>query len=125
MSTEESTDIPPAGTDRETRLWAMFLHLSLLAGFLMPLGGLIVPIVIWQLKKADMPELNVHGKIVVNWIISEIIYAFVGLILAFVWIGIPLLIALKFLSVVFPIIGGLKANDGEAWNYPFSIRFLQ
>ena len=117
-------DIPPANDNRNARLWAMLLHFSLLAGFLVPLGGLIVPVVIWQLKRADVPGLDAHGKIVVNWIISEIIYAVVFLVLAFVWIGIPLLIGLKLVSVVFPIIGGIKANEGEAWDYPLSSQFF-
>ena len=102
----------------------MFLHLSLLAGFLVPFAGLIAPIVIWQMKKASLPEIDAHGKIVVNWIISAVIYAAVSFVLIFVLIGIPLLIVLGILSVVFPIIGGIKANNGEAWKYPLSIRFL-
>ena len=124
MSTEE-TGTPLARGDREARQWAMFLHFSLLAGFIVPLAGLVVPIIIWQLKKADLPEIDDHGKIVVNWIISEIIYGVLCLFLTFVLIGIPLLIVLGVLGVVFPIIGGIKANNGEAWRYPLSIRFLK
>ena len=59
-----------------------------------------------------------------NWIISEVIYGVLFVLLAFVFIGFPLLIVLGILGVVFPIIGGIKANDGEAWKYPLSIRFL-
>ena len=125
MSTEESTGNAPTIGDRETQQWAMFLHLSLLAGYLVPLAGLVVPIVIWQLKKSDMPEIDVHGKIAMNWIISAIIYAVICVILSFVLIGIPLLIVLGIVCVVFPIIGGIKANNGEAWKYPLSIRFLK
>jgi uncharacterized Tic20 family protein len=40
-------------------------------------------------------------------------------------IGIPLLIALMVLMVVFPIIGAVKANDGKVWKYPLSIPFLK
>jgi uncharacterized Tic20 family protein len=119
---------PPAAAaevrERQVRQWAMFLHLSLLAGFIVPLAGLIVPIVIWQVKKTDLPELDVHGKIVVNWIISLIIYAAVSAVLIIVVIGVPLLVALGILAVVFPILGGIKASNGETWRYPLSIGFL-
>ena len=126
MSTGESMgSAPTTSRDREARQWAMFLHLSMLAGFLVPLGGLIVPIVIWQLKKAALPEIDVHGKIVMNWIISLIIYSVLSALLIFVLIGIPMLIGLGIIGVVFPIIGGIKANNGEAWKYPLSIRFLK
>ena len=122
--------VPPiqtSGTDLEqqTRQWAMFLHLSQLAGFLIPLAGLVVPIVIWQIKKSELPGIDAHGKIVVNWIISEIIYLLVCLLLTFVLIGVPLLIAVGALGILFPIIGAIKANNGEVWRYPFSITVLR
>ena len=113
-----------AGSAQE-RQWAMFLHFSLLAGFLVPMGGLIAPIVIWQMKKAEFPSIDVHGKIVVNWIISAIIYAVLCLILAFLIVGIPMLIGLGILGIVFPIIGAVKAGGGEVWRYPLSIDFLK
>jgi uncharacterized protein len=114
----------PADVERQTRLWAMILHLSLLAGYVVPLGGLVVPIVIWQLKKNELPGIDAHGKVVANWIISLLIYGIVSGILWVVLIGIPLLITLAILHVVFPIIGGVKANNGEVWRYPLSISFL-
>ena len=112
-------------TEQQARTWAMFLHLSQLAGFALPLAGLVVPILIWQLKKAELPELDVHGKIVVNWILSALIYAVVCVILIFLLVGLPLLLILGVLAIVFPIVGGIKANNGEAWKYPLSISFFK
>ena len=110
--------------DTNTRQWAMFLHLSQLAGFVIPFAGLIAPIVIWQVKKDEMPELDVHGRMVANWIISELIYIAISVVLSFVIIGIFLLFILGILAIVFPVIGGLKANDGHTWKYPLSLRIL-
>jgi uncharacterized Tic20 family protein len=120
-----SPEHDPQGIARETNQWAMFLHLSLLAGFVVPLGGLVAPIVIWQIKKTELPEIDIHGKIVANWIISAIIYAIICFLLVFMIVGIPLLIALGVLGVVFPIIGAVKAGGGEVWRYPLSIDFLK
>jgi uncharacterized Tic20 family protein len=114
----------PADVEAQTRQWAVFLHLSVFAGYVVPLAGLVVPIVIWQLKKAELPGLDAHGKVVVNWIISSILYAVVSVVLVFVLIGIPMLVALGVLCVVFPIIGAVKANEGQVWKYPLSIPFL-
>jgi hypothetical protein len=111
--------------EQQTRQWAMLLHISQLAGFVLPLAGLIVPILIWQMKKADLPGIDVHGKIVANWIISEILYTIVSALLIVVIIGIPLLMAIGILGIVFPIIGGIKANNGEVWKYPLSIPFFK
>ncbi|MEX1228871.1 MAG: DUF4870 domain-containing protein [Planctomycetaceae bacterium] len=118
-------DAGPAALEQRTRQWALFLHLSQFAGYLVPLAGLIVPIVIWQLKKAELPGLDAHGKVVVNWIISALLYAIVCVILIFVFIGIPLLIVLGILAIIFPIVGAIKGNNGEVWRYPLSITFFK
>lgn len=112
------------GREREERQWAMFVHFSLLAGLLVPLAGYILPIVLWQTKKAEMPSIDAHGHVVVNWMITSVIYWAVGIALALLFIGIPLLIALGIVGIVFPILGGLKANEGVVWRYPMSISFL-
>jgi uncharacterized Tic20 family protein len=72
-----------------------------------------------------MPELDAHGKIVVNWIISALIYGVVCFVLSFVVIGFFLGVALGAVAIIFPIVGGLKASNGEAWKYPLSITFLK
>ena len=115
----------PATLEQQTRQWAMLLHLSQLANFLAPLAGVIVPILIWQIKKTELPEIDEHGKIVANWIISAIIYGIVSVFLIVVLIGVPLLVVLFVLAIIFPIIGGLKANNGEVWKYPLSITFFK
>ncbi len=103
--------------------WAMILHLSMLLGPT-TLIGYVAPIVIWQIKKNTMPEIDAHGRAAANWIISSLIYGAVCVVLFFFLIGFPLAILLAVLGIVFPIIAGIKASDGEVWNYPLSIRFF-
>ena len=69
-------------------------------------------------------ELDAHGRRAANWLISFVIYSVMGIVLSFVIIGIPLLIVLAICSVVFPILAGLKANNGELWDYPGAIEFF-
>jgi uncharacterized Tic20 family protein len=103
----------------------MLLHLSLFAGHTIPLGGIIAPIVIWQVKKDEMPEVDEHGKNAVNWVLSFLLYALLCVPLVFVIVGIPLLIVLAVLNVVFPIIAAVKANEGRVWRYPLAIPFFK
>lgn len=119
----------PPGTDvasleQQTRLWGFALHLSILAGFAVPIAGLVVPVVIWQLKKDELPGIDQHGRNAVNWIISKLIYAAISAILVFAAIGIPMLIALGIMAVVFPIVAAIKAYNGEIWKYPLAIQFF-
>ncbi len=111
--------------DAETRRWAFLLHLSVLAGFAVPIAGLIVPIIIWQLKKPELPGIDAHGINAMNWIMSLMLYSAVGIVLVFAIIGIPILMALGTVAIVFPIIAAIKANSGEVWKYPLSISFLK
>ena len=88
----------------DVNMWSMFIHLSQFCGYVIPLAGLIVPIVLWQIKKSDSEIIDKHGKIVVNWILTELIYGIVFALLCIILIGIPLIIALEVLSIVLPII---------------------
>ncbi len=110
--------------ERQARQWAMILHLSQFAGYVVPLAGMIAPIVIWQTKKDELPGIDEHGKAVVNWIISSIIYWIICVLLIFVIIGIPMIIVMSLLAIIFPIVGAIKANDGKLWKYPLTISFF-
>ena len=124
MSENDPIQTPEPGPNKDLRLWGMLLHLSVLAGFVVPFAGLVVPIVIYILKKDELPGLQPHFNVVINWIISLVIYAVICGILVFVVIGIFLFWVLALVALVFPIIGAIKANDGEVWNYPLSIPIM-
>lgn len=117
---------PPAYLQTpDERQMGLFLHLSQLANVIFFPLGIIAPILLWQLNKEKMPALDAHGKMVANWMISSTIYAIVSAILIFVLVGIFLLLALAVVAVVFPIVGAVKANNGELWEYPLTIKFLK
>ena len=110
---------------QEERQMGMFIHLSQLANIIVFPLGIIVPIVLWQTQKEKMPALDAHGKEAVNWMISETIYMVASIILIFALVGIILLPIVALIGIIFPIIGGVKANNGELWHYPLAIRFIK
>ena len=122
---EEYSPESATADEKETNTWAMILHLSMLSGLIVPMAGLIVPIVIYVLKKDQLPGLRPHGYVVFNWMISAFIYAIISIILMVIGIGVLLLSALALVSLIFPIIGGVKASEGEVWPYPLSINFFK
>ena len=104
----------------------LFLHLSGLAFALVFPLGIVLPIVLWQTQKDKMPALDAHGKMITNWMISATIYGVVSFVLMFVLIGFLTGLAVWLMAIIFPIIGGLKANnEGELWEYPLTIKFLK
>ena len=109
----------------DVNTWCMFIHLSQFCGFVIPGAGFVVPIVLWQTKKNESPLIDRHGRIVANWMLTELILSVVCIPLCFILIGIPLLIGLAVAGVVFAILGAVKAYDGIVWPYPFSFRFFR
>ena len=115
----------PSSLSKEEKNWAMFCHLSGLAGILIPLGNIIAPLIIWVLKRDEMPFLNDQGKEALNFQISVTIYLFVSAILILVIVGIFLLIAIGLFSTIFTIIAAINAADGKKYRYPLTIRLIQ
>jgi len=99
----------------------LIMHL----GQLIPGPGWLVPLIVWLTKKDESPAVDAHGKVILNWILSALIYGFVASLLCIVVVGFFILPILGIVALVFPIIGGLKAKDGELWPYPLTIEFLK
>ena len=119
---------PPAEPvdEKQSRMWAMLCHLTALVMFIgVPLGNIIGPLVIWLLKKNEFPFVDQNGKEALNFQISITIYAAVAFLLCLVFIGFFLLIALGIFDLVMIIVASIKTNDGEAFRYPVTIRFIK
>ena len=116
-------EMKPWGMEEKTFL--MLMHLSLLAGFIIPFAGIVLPIVMWVLHKDKFKTIDNHGKVILNWLISALIYLIVGGILTVVLVGTFILFVLGIIAIVFPIIGAIKASKGELWAYPLTIKFFK
>jgi len=109
---------------REARNWGMYTHLAAFAGFIIPFGNIIAPLIIWLTKREDYPFVDRQGKEALNFQISMTIYFFVAILLAFIIIGFILIPILVIVWIVCVIVASLKAQEGESYRYPFTIRFL-
>ncbi|HDR89101.1 MAG TPA: DUF4870 domain-containing protein [Bacteroidetes bacterium] len=109
----------------EERNWAMFCHLAALAGYIIPFGNIIGPLIIWVLKREESSFVDFHGKAAVNFQISMTLYLILAAMLIILLIGIFMLIALGVLNLILVIIASVRANSGEYFEYPLSIRFIQ
>lgn len=112
-------------SDAQVRTWSMLVHLSALVGFIIPFGSILGPLLIWQIKKHEMPAIIPHAYEALNFQISCAIYFIVAFLLMFVLIGAPLMVAIGIFALVCTILAAIKANDGILWRYPLSIRFLK
>ena len=117
-----------AGKDqKQEKTWAMFCHLSALASLLIwiPGANILGPLVIWLVKKAEMPLVDKEGKESLNFQISMTIYGCAAFLLMFIGIGFLLVIPLAIANLVLVIIAAVKVSNGQDWQYPITIRFLK
>jgi uncharacterized Tic20 family protein len=109
---------------KQERTWGMLCHLSALGVFVFPLGNVIGPLIVWLVKKEESPFVDDQGKESLNFQISFTIYCLVASILILVAIGVILLIALGIAFLILVIIASIKANEGEEFRYPLTLRLI-
>jgi len=112
---------PPS---KDERNWAMFAHLSTFAGHLIPFGHIAGPLIIWCLKKDEMPFLNDQGKEALNFQITMTLALIVAALSLFILVGFVLLPVVWLFDVIVTIIAAVKANEGVAYRYPLSLRLI-
>jgi uncharacterized Tic20 family protein len=120
---------PPVGTapDKDARLWAMLCHVAAAAQLLgIPFGNVLGPLVIWLIKKDEHPFIDANGKESLNFQITVAIAIVVCIPLFFcAGIGAILAGAIGIADIIFVIIAAIKANNGESYRYPLTIRLIK
>jgi uncharacterized Tic20 family protein len=126
MGKERAVNETSAAIPQSARKWAMACHLVALVGLIgNGIGFLLAPLIVWLVKKDEHPFIDEQGKEAVNFQLTMLAAAIVSGLLVLVLIGIVLLGLVILAMVVFPIIGAIKANDGEHYRYPFSFRLIK
>jgi uncharacterized Tic20 family protein len=113
---------------KDERLWAMIIHISGLVGaslgaFFVP-GNLIVPLILWLIKREGNPFVDDQGKECINFQITITIAAAVCIALTFVCIGAFLLPIVGIYALIVSIIAAVKSNEGVRYRYPLTLRLI-
>lgn len=116
---------PVTTTSSDERNWAMFCHLGALTGVIIPLGNLLVPLVLWLMKKQEMPLVDEQGKESLNFQITIMIGFAISIVLMFVLVGFLLIFILGILDIIFIIIAAIKVSEGVNYKYPMALRLIK
>jgi uncharacterized Tic20 family protein len=103
---------------KDEKTMAMFCHLGAL------LGGVILPLILWLTQKEKSSFIDYHGKESVNFELTMLIVHLVGAATACCTFGI-INMAAMICAIVFHIQGGMAANRGEKYQYPFCMRMIK
>jgi uncharacterized Tic20 family protein len=121
---------PPSGTNDE-RMWAMLAHISALSAFITGIGCVLGPLIVWLIKRETMPFVDEQGKEALNFNITAVIVVVALWIFTILTIGIGALITVPVGLVLFlgwfvlTIVAAVKANSGEHYRYPVSLRLVK
>ncbi len=114
----------PDPATRDERNWAMACHLVSFAGYVIPFGNVIGPLLLWLLKREEWPLVDDQGKESLNFQITWTIFFFISIVLCFVAIGFLLLPVVILADLILVVIATIKASEGERYRYPLAIRFI-
>ena len=105
----------------EERTLAALTHLSGLAGYLIPLGGVLVPIIIWAVKSDSKVVSSVAKQALLLNVVVFVLIACTALL----WLTVLLIpavivfwVLLGLAAIALPIVGAIKAFDGAYYRYP-------
>jgi hypothetical protein len=124
------TPSPVIASTKDERLWATLIHLSGILGCVtavihIPGGNLLLPLILWLVKRNGSAFVDDQGKEAVNFQIVATIAALVGIVLMFVCIGFILMPLLGLYVIGISIYAAIKANDGVAFRHPLTFRLIK
>ncbi|NRD71954.1 DUF4870 domain-containing protein [Shewanella sp. VB17] len=101
------------------------VHASSFAGYMIPFGSILGPLVVWLMKRDEIAFVDDCGRHCLNFKLSLMIYMMISGILMFIGIGFIMMGILVILDIVFTIIAVMKASEGISYQYPMSINFIK
>lgn len=108
------TQLSPA----DEKLWATLIHIGgIFFNFIPALVGYLV-------LKDKGPFIRAHTATALNFQLTILIAYIVGGILSIILVGFILIAAAYVLNIVFSIIAAMKANQGQGYQYPMTIKFI-
>jgi hypothetical protein len=118
---------PPGYANNDEKTWALISHFGGAAGMFVlgGVGGWIAPLVAYVTKGNESPTVRQHAVNALNFQLTWTIVAVIGYATICIVIGGLILPIAILIGIIFGIIAGVKANDGQLYNYPISLKMIK
>ncbi|MGE3164927.1 MAG: DUF4870 domain-containing protein [Planctomycetota bacterium] len=124
--------IRPYVANNDEKTWAAVAHAASFAGLVIPpLGFVLGPLIVWLAKRDNLPFVDDQGKEAVNFQLTLILVAFLGLLMAgaIAWLFLPLFFLLGAVLILLhigsTIVAIVRASEGRRYRHPLCLRFLK
>ena len=108
-----------AVSQSDARMWAMLAHIG---GILF---GFLAPLVVWLVYKDRDEFVKDQSVEALNFQITLAITYVVSTVLMIVLIGFLTFFVAWIAAIILGIMGGMAANRGERYRYPFALRLIK
>ena len=118
-------ELVSSNTLRKDNTLLAITHLSQILHYVTGFGGFIVPLIIWAVSKNNVEGMNEHGKSIINFQLSMLLYIIISIpAILLLGLGILGLIGVGIIGFILPIVNAVKASNGEPPSYFLTIRFV-
>jgi uncharacterized Tic20 family protein len=118
---------PPAGfATADDKNWALIAHFGGAIGAFISFGplGFVGPLIAYLVKGPQSPAVRAHALEALNFQVLWSIIALVLFTVSWCLLFIPSFIVFA-IQIIFGIMAGVKANNGEPYKYPMSVSFIK
>lgn len=101
------------------------IHLASFAGFVLPLGNLLVPLIVWLAVQGRDQMVDDQAREALNFQLSMLIYLVVGGVLFLLFLGMIIVLGVIVAEIVCPILAARSIRRGVPYSYPFALRIVR
>ena len=125
QSDTDSQQEPPAEPQQPEQVSKDAKNMAMLSHLLGFFTSFFAPLIIWLLKKDEEPFVDQQAKEALNFQITILLAMCAAALLSIICVGIPLLIVIPILDLIFCIIAAVKSSDGQPYRYPVCLRLVK
>jgi uncharacterized protein len=119
--------VPAGYSSSDDKTWALVAHFGGALGMLIGAGagGWLPPLIALLVQGNKSPVARAHAIAALNFQLLWSIVGFVGWLTVCLLIGFILWPVAMAMGIIFGIIAGVKANDGQLYRYPATINMIK
>lgn len=105
----------------DERTWGVLTHAAAFAGFAVPFGNVLGPLLIWLVKRDESRFLDANGKQAVNFQITWTIWIGIALLTLLIGIGLLIVPVVMLAWLIFVVLAMIRASEDQVYDYPLTI----